>query len=54
VSYILIRFCERIPYAFVILVTINHGGVTAQQFGYLVAIEMVTGDGCDIPCASRG
>jgi len=42
VSDILIRFCERIPYAFVILWAMDHGGVTAQQFGYLVGFEMVT------------
>jgi len=51
VSDILIRFCERIPYAFVILWAIDHGGVTAQQFGYLVALEMVTAMLCYIPVA---
>ena len=48
---ILIRFCERIPYAFVILWAIDHGGVTAQQFGYLVAFEMVTAMLCYVPVA---
>ena len=51
VSDILIRFCERIPYAFVILWAMNSGGVTAQQFGYLVAFEMVTAMLCYIPVA---
>ena len=51
VSDILIRFCERIPFAFVILWAIDHGGVTAQQFGYLVAFEMVTAMLCYIPVA---
>jgi len=51
VSDILIRFCERIPYAFVILWAIDHGGVSAQQFGYLVAFEMVTAMVCYIPVA---
>ena len=51
VSDILIRFCERIPYAFVILWAMNHGGVSAQQFGYLVAFEMVTAMVCYIPVA---
>ena len=51
VSDILIRFCERIPYAFVILWAIDRGGVTAQQFGYLVAFEMVTAMLCYIPVA---
>jgi MFS family permease len=51
VSDILIRFCERIPYAFVILWAMDHGGVTVQQFGFLVAIEMVTAMICYLPVA---
>ena len=51
VSDILIRFCERIPYAFVVLWAIDHGGLTAQQFGYLVAFEMVTAMLCYVPVA---
>lgn len=51
VSDILIRFCERIPYAFVILWAIDHVGVTAQQFGILTAIEMATAMICYIPVA---
>jgi MFS family permease len=50
-SDILIRFCERIPYAFVILWAMNHGGVSAEQYGWLVAIEMVTAMLCYIPVA---
>jgi MFS family permease len=51
VSDILIRFCERIPYAFVILWAMNQGGLDAQQFGVLVAVEMVTAMICYIPVA---
>jgi MFS family permease len=51
VSDILIRFCERIPYAFVILWAMNHGKLNAQQFGYLVAIEMISAMLCYIPVA---
>src|SRR2546426_1397791 len=51
VSDILIRFCERLPYAFVILWAMNHGGVTAEEYGWLVAIEMVTAMFCYIPVA---
>ncbi len=51
VSDILIRFCERIPYAYVILWAMNHGGLDAQQFGSLVAIEMVTAMACYLPVA---
>jgi len=51
VSDILIRFCERIPYAFIILWAMDSGGVTAQQFGYLVTFEMVAAMLCYIPVA---
>ena len=51
VSDILIRFCERLPYAFVILWAVDQGGVTAEQFGWLVAIEMTTAMLCYIPVA---
>lgn len=51
VSDILIRFCERIPYAFIVLWAINHGALTAQQYGYLVAFEMITAMICYIPVA---
>jgi MFS family permease len=51
VSDILIRFCERIPYAFIILWAMDSGGVTAQQFGYLITFEMVTAMLCYIPVA---
>jgi MFS family permease len=51
VSDILIRFCERIPYAFVVLWAMNQAGLTAQQYGVLVAIEMVTAMVCYIPVA---
>ncbi|MEX2044742.1 MAG: MFS transporter, partial [Opitutus sp.] len=51
VSDILIRFCERIPYAFVILWAMNHGGVSAQEFGWLIAIEMGTAMLSYIPVA---
>ncbi len=51
VSDILIRFCERLPYAFVILWAMNHGRVYAREFGWLVSIEMVTAMLCYIPVA---
>ena len=51
VSDILIRFCERLPYAFVILWAMNRGGVTAQQYGLLIACEMITAMLCYIPVA---
>jgi len=51
VSDILIRFCERIPYAFIVLWAMNYVGLSAQQFGVLVAFEMVTAMICYIPVA---
>jgi hypothetical protein len=50
-SDILIRFCERLPYAFVILWAMNHGGVNAREYSWLVAIEMITAMLCYIPVA---
>jgi MFS family permease len=50
-SDILIRFCERLPFAFVILWATDHAGVSAQEYGWLVAIEMVTAMLCYIPVA---
>jgi len=51
VSDILIRFCERLPYAFVILWAMDFGHLTAQRYSYLVAFEMVTAMLCYIPVA---
>lgn len=51
ISDILIRFCERIPYAFVVLWAMNYAGLSAQQYGVLVAIEMITAMVCYIPVA---
>jgi MFS family permease len=46
VSDILVRFCEQIPYAFVVIWAVgterNPGPVTAMQFGLLRSIEMAT------------
>jgi MFS family permease len=51
VSDILIRFCERLPYAFVILWAMNEGGLDARQYSWLVAIEMAVAMVCYIPVA---
>jgi MFS family permease len=51
VSDILIRFCERLPYAFIILWAMNHGEMSAAQFGWLLVIEKATGMICYIPVA---
>ena len=51
-SDILIRFCERIPYAFIILWAMDHAGLSAQAYSWLIAIEMVTAMICYIPVAN--
>jgi MFS family permease len=51
VSDILIRFCERLPYAFAILWAMNHIGVSAQEYGFLVSVEMITAMICYVPVA---
>jgi MFS family permease len=50
-SDILVRFCERIPHAWVVLYSMNEVGVNATQFGLLTGIEMVTAMVCLIPVA---
>jgi MFS family permease len=51
VSDILVRFCEQIPYAFVVLWCVKLNGITALQFGLLTTIEMVTAMAIYIPVA---
>ena len=41
-SDILIRFCEQIPYAFVVLWAVDKNGISPFQFGILTTIEMAT------------
>ena len=57
VSDILIRFCEQIPYAYVViwciesLAGVNTARVSATTFGLLTGIEMLTAVVCYIPVA---
>jgi MFS family permease len=51
VSDILIRFCEQIPYAFVVVWCVSLQKVTPFQFGILTAVEMVTAVLVYIPVA---
>ncbi len=59
VSDILVRFCEQIPYAFVVIWAMKTLGgegvggspVTALQFGVLTTIEMTTAVLCYLPVA---
>lgn len=51
VSDILVRFCEQIPYAFVVIWVVENNHVSELQFGILTAIEMVTAMLIYIPVA---
>ncbi len=51
VSDILIRFCEQIPYVFVIIWCLNFIKVSAGDFGILTSIEMMTAALIYIPVA---
>jgi MFS family permease len=50
-SDILVRFCEQIPYAFVVLWCVNIVGISPVQFGVLTAIEMAVAMLVYIPVA---
>jgi MFS family permease len=50
-SDILIRFCERIPYAWVVIFAMDYIGVSARQVGVLIAIEMLAATICIIPAS---
>jgi len=51
VSDILVRFCEQIPYVFVVLWCMDIVKVSAFDFGILTAVEMITAAVCYIPVA---
>jgi len=51
VSDILVRFCEQIPYAFVVLWCVKLNDISPLQFGILTTIEMVTAMIIYIPVA---
>ena len=50
-SDILIRFCERIPYAWVVIFAMDYIGMSGQQVGILIAIEMLAATLCIIPAS---
>ena len=51
VSDVLVRFCEQIPYAFVVIWCVSLNKITPLQFGFLTTIEMVTAMLVYIPVA---
>ena len=50
-SDILIRFCERVPYAWVVIFAMDYIGVSAQQVGVLTTVEMLAATLCIIPAS---
>ncbi len=50
-SDILIRFCERIPYAWVVIFAMDYIGVSAKQVGVLIMVEMLAAIACIIPAS---
>jgi MFS family permease len=48
-SDILVRFCERLPYAWVVIFAMDYVGVTAKQVGVLTFIEVLTAAVCILP-----
>jgi MFS family permease len=50
-SDILIRFCERVPYAWVVIFAMDYIGVSARQVGVLTTIEMLAATLCIIPAS---
>src|SRR6267143_2103321 len=51
ISDILIRFCERIPFAWTVIYAMDYLGMSGSQVGVLTAIEMSVAVACLIPAA---
>jgi MFS family permease len=48
-SDILIRFCERIPYAWVVIFAMDYIGMSGKEIGVLTTVEMLAAILCIIP-----
>jgi len=48
-SDILVRFCERIPFAWVVIYAMDNIGLSARQVGVLVTVEMLAATLCILP-----
>jgi MFS family permease len=48
-SDILVRFCERIPFAWVVIYAMDYLGATAKEVGVLTTIEVGVASACIIP-----
>ena len=51
ISDILIRFCERIPFAWTVIYAMDYLGMSGSQVGLLTAVEMFMAVACLIPAA---
>lgn len=50
-SDILIRFCERLPFAWVVIFAMDYVGLSAREVGVLTTIEMLFATACTIPAS---
>jgi len=50
-SDVLIRFCERIPYAWVVIFAMDYIGMSGRQVGVLTSVEMLAAILCIIPAS---
>jgi MFS family permease len=50
-SDILVRFCERIPYAWVVIFAMDYIGLSAKEIGVLTTAEMLAATLCIIPAS---
>ena len=50
-SDILIRFCERIPFAWVVIFAMDYLNMTGRQIGFLTSVEMIAATLCIIPAS---
>ena len=50
-SDILVRFCERIPFAWVVIYAMDYVGVNAKEVGILTSIEVIVASACIIPAS---
>jgi MFS family permease len=48
-SDILVRFCERIPFAWVVIFAMDYAGASGQEVGLLTTIEVLVATLCIIP-----
>jgi MFS family permease len=53
-SDILVRFCERITYAWVVIFAMDYIGMSAKEVGILTAVEMLAATLCIIPASYLG